>query len=75
MGVTAGRAEERLAVVAAEQEGEAIQVAAQVRGAVSGIADEAGQRYPEAVGVAAEPVAEELQELSELGVSGHAVCT
>jgi hypothetical protein len=56
-----------LAVAAAEQEGEPLQVAAQLGQAVGGVADELCQGVAQAGGVAGQPLAEELQQLGELG--------
>jgi hypothetical protein len=61
------RPEERLAIGAAEQEDEALQILAQLREAVSGVADELFQRWAEAAWVVGQPVAEELQHLGEFG--------
>jgi hypothetical protein len=60
-------AEQVLAVAAAEQEDEALQILAQLREAVSGVADELFQRWAEAAWVVGQPVAEELQRLGEFG--------
>jgi len=65
--VSLRRAEERCAVVVAEQEAEAVQVLAQLAGAVGGVAGEVFQRCAKAGGVTGQPAAEELQQLSELG--------
>jgi hypothetical protein len=54
-------AEQGLAVVAAEQEDEPVQVLAQLADVVGGVADELFQRGAEAGGVAGQPLAEELQ--------------
>lgn len=54
----------RLAVAAAEQEVEAVQVIAQLGGAVGGMAGEAGQRCAGAGGIAGEPVGEEQPSLT-----------
>ena len=54
------RAEGLLAVAAAEQEDEPLQVAVQLLDAVGGVAGEFFQRCGEAGGVAGEPLAEEL---------------
>jgi hypothetical protein len=48
-------AEERPAVAAAEQEGEAVQVVLELRGAVGGVANVVQQRCGKAAGVAGEP--------------------
>jgi hypothetical protein len=53
--------EEGLAVTAAEQKGEPVQVGAQLREAVGGVADELFQRWAEAGGIAGKPAGEELQ--------------
>src|SRR6185437_9433215 len=60
-------AEQGLAVVAAEQEGEPVQVLAQLSGSVGRVADEGFQRDAEPVRVAGQPLADELQQLGELG--------
>jgi len=56
-----------LAVAAAGQEDEPVQVATQLGQAVGGVADELCQGIPQAGGVAGQPLAEELQQLGELG--------
>src|SRR5215470_1376001 len=61
------KAEQGLAVAAAEQEGEPFQVLTQLGDAVGGVADEFFQRCGEAGGVAGEPLAEELQHFGEFG--------
>ena len=68
-GASLGRvgAEQGLAVAAAEQEDEPLQVAAQLGQAVGGVADELCQGVAQAGGVAGQPLAEELQQLGELG--------
>ena len=48
-------------MAAAEQEGEPVQVLAQLAGVVGGVADEVFQRPDQQAGVSAEPVGEELQ--------------
>src|SRR5215472_5423648 len=58
-------AEELLAVAAAEQEDEPLQVATQFAQAVGGVADELAQAGGQAVRVAGQPFAEELQHLRE----------
>ena len=63
-------AKERLAVAAAKQEDEPLQVLAQLREAVGGVADELFQRGTEAGGVAGQSAAEELQHFGELGGVG-----
>jgi len=63
-------AKERLAVAAAEQEGEPLQVVAQLSEAVGGVADEVFQRWAEAAGVTGQPLAEELQHFGEFGGFG-----
>ena len=62
-------AEQGLAVAAAEQEDKALQVAAQLRDAVGGVADELFQRWAEAGGVAAQPLAADglRTRLAEVG--------
>jgi hypothetical protein len=60
------RAEQGLAVVAAEQEREPVQVLAQLRGAVGGMADVVAQRGAEPVRVAGQPAGQELQQFGEL---------
>src|SRR5206468_2644320 len=60
-------AEQGLAVAAAEQEDEPLQVAAQLGQAAGGVADELCQGVAQAGGVAGQPLAEELQQLGELG--------
>ena len=60
-------AEQGLAVVAAEQEDEPVQVLAQLAGVVGGVADELFQQGAEAPPVAGQPPAQELQQLGELG--------
>src|SRR5690349_22339980 len=63
--------EQWLTVAAAEQEGEPVQVLAQLTGAIGGVADEFFQRCAEAARVTGKPAGEELQQLSEFGrVSG-----
>ena len=59
-------AEQGLAVVAAEQEGEPVQILAQLGGVVGGVTDELLQGRRGAP-VAGQPPAEELQQLGELG--------
>ena len=59
-------AEQFLAVGAAEEEGEAVQVLAELGRAVGGVADEVEQRCCEAGGVAGEPAGDELEGLGEL---------
>jgi hypothetical protein len=54
-------AEQGLAVIAAEQEDEPVQVLPQLGDVVCGVADELFQRGAEAGGVAGQPLAEELQ--------------
>jgi hypothetical protein len=68
-GASLGRvgAEQGLAVAAAEQEDEPLQVASQLGQAVGGVADELCQGVAQAGGVAGQPLAEELQQLGELG--------
>src|SRR5215470_2901324 len=63
------KAEQGLAVAAAEQEGEPFQVLTQLGDAVGGVADEFFQRCGQPGGVAGEPPAEELQHLGEFGAS------
>src|SRR5262249_26348841 len=63
-------AEQRLAVAAAEQENEGLRGGAQLREAVGGVADEVLEGGAEAGGVAAQPLAEELQDLRELSRVG-----
>jgi len=64
-------AEEELAVVAAEEEGEAVQVGAEGVRAVGGVADEGEQRGGKALGVGGQPAGDELEGLGELdGVGG-----
>ena len=63
-------AEEGFAIAAAEQEGKALQVLAQLRDAVGGMADELFQRWAQAAGVAGQPLAEELQQFRELSRVG-----
>jgi hypothetical protein len=58
-------AEQGLAVVAAEQEDEPVQVLAQLADVVCGVADELFQGGAEAAGIAGQPLAEELQQLGE----------
>jgi hypothetical protein len=60
-------AEERLAVAAAEQEGEALQVVAELGDVRGGVAGELFQGGGEAGGVAGQPAGEELQHFGELG--------
>ena len=60
-------AEQGLAVVAAEQEGEPVQILAQLADVVGGVADELFQGGAEAARIAGQPPAEELQQLGELG--------
>jgi hypothetical protein len=62
-----GQGRTGLAVVAAEQEGEPVQVLAQFADVVGGVADELLQGGAEAAPVAGQPLAEELQQLGELG--------
>src|SRR5258707_460211 len=62
-GVSGRRAEQVLAVAAAEQEGEPVQVVAQLLDAVGRVAGKLFQGRGQAAGVAGEPVAEELQHL------------
>jgi hypothetical protein len=52
-------AEQWFAVIAAEKEGEAVQVLAELLGAVGGMADEGEQRGGQAIGVAGEPADDE----------------
>jgi len=66
----AGKAEQGLAVAAAEQEDEPLPVAAQLGQAVGGVADELCQGVAQAGGVAAQPLAEELQHFGEFGGVG-----
>jgi hypothetical protein len=61
------KVKEGLAVAAAEQEDEPLQVITQLGQAVGGVADELCQGFAQAGGVAGQPLAEELQQLSELG--------
>ena len=61
------KVKEGLPVAAAEQEDEPLQVAAQLGQAVGGVADELCQGVAQAGGVAGQPLAEELQQLGELG--------
>jgi hypothetical protein len=58
--VSPQRAENGLAVAAAEQEDEPVQVLSQLVGVVCGMADEVFQRRAEAAWVSLEPVGEEL---------------
>jgi hypothetical protein len=58
---------ELLAVAAAEQEDEPLQVTAQFVQAVGGVANELCQRGAGAVGVTVQPLAEKLQHLGEFG--------
>ena len=60
-------AEQGLAVVAAEQEGEPVQILAQLADVVCGVTDELFQGGAEPAPVAGQPPAEELQQLGELG--------
>ena len=55
-------AEQGLAVVAAEQEGEPVQVLAQLADVVCGVAHTVGQRGAEPAGVAGQLAAEESQQ-------------
>jgi hypothetical protein len=59
--------EQGLAVAAAEQEDEPLQVITQLGQAVGGVADELCQGVAQAGGVAGQPLAEELQQLSQFG--------
>src|SRR6266700_22060 len=54
-------------VIAAEQEGEPVQVLAQLADVVCGVTDELSQGGAEAPPIAGQPLAEELQQLGELG--------
>jgi hypothetical protein len=65
-------AEQGLAVVAAEQEGEPVQILAQLAGVVCGVTGELFQGRAEAAPVAGQPPAEELQQLGELSGAGAA---
>jgi hypothetical protein len=69
--LSGGWAEEWFAVVDAEQEGEAVQVGAQLGGAAGGVTGEIFQRCGEAAGVAGQPIFEEVQELDEFGSHRH----
>src|SRR5215467_294777 len=69
-GYFIGHAERGLAVAAAEQEDEPLQVITQVGRAVGGVADELCQGGAQAVGVAGQPLAEELQHLGQLASVG-----
>ena len=60
-------AEQGLAVIAAEQEGEPVQVLAQLADVVGGVTAELAQGDAEAPPIAGQPLAEELQQLGELG--------
>jgi hypothetical protein len=60
------RAEEALAVGDAKEEPEPGEVAAELRRAVSGAADEPGQGGREVAGVGLQPAVGELQQLGEL---------
>lgn len=65
-----------IAVAAAEQEDEAVDVVAQVLDAVGGVADKLFQRCAEAAGVAGQPLTEEGHHLGEFsgigGIEDHA---
>src|SRR5436309_3822920 len=60
-------AEQGLAVIAAQQEREPVQVLAQLADVVGGMTDELPQGGAEAAPIAGQPPAEELQQLGELG--------
>ena len=64
---SADRGRTAFTVVAAEQEGEPVQVLAQLADVVGGVADELPQGGAEAAGIAGQPACQELQQLGELG--------
>jgi hypothetical protein len=64
------RAGQGLAVVGAEQEGEPVQVLAQLAEVVCGVADELFRGGAEAAGIAGQPLGQELQQFGELGGVG-----
>jgi hypothetical protein len=59
--------EQHFAVTATEQEGEPVEVGAQLNGVVGTASHEAAQRLAESIGVSREPIVQKLKQLGALG--------